>query len=191
MDRGRLRYDQRVSEFWPEFARNGKQDITVQWILEHKAGLATFNSRITLDAARDHKRIAQIIENAKPRWTPGTKSGYVDSCAPRCQLMPKLGYRLCDTVAAIMPSRSAGCLIKLCDVSTNTNAAFRSTFEMKLPHRTALNSSSACLPTSHIPCPAYLHHRVGKCCERYAVTRVFCYPSACYGLGAHIRWPTK
>ena len=30
VDRGLLRYDQRVADLWPEFARNGKEDTTVR-----------------------------------------------------------------------------------------------------------------------------------------------------------------
>ncbi|KAI6217857.1 Beta-lactamase domain-containing protein 2 [Aphelenchoides fujianensis] len=39
VDRGRLRYEQPVAEFWPEFARNGKEAITVEHVMTHRAGL--------------------------------------------------------------------------------------------------------------------------------------------------------
>ena len=36
---GRLQYDEPVSAYWPEFAANGKEHITVADVLRHEAGL--------------------------------------------------------------------------------------------------------------------------------------------------------
>ena len=35
-DRGHLDYEKPVAEYWPEFAQNGKERITVQDLMEHK-----------------------------------------------------------------------------------------------------------------------------------------------------------
>jgi CubicO group peptidase (beta-lactamase class C family) len=70
IDRGRLKYNQRIVEFWPEFGKNGKKDITVECILTHRAGLPIFDSKITLDIARDPEKIARIIEKQAPLWDP-------------------------------------------------------------------------------------------------------------------------
>ena len=35
-DRGELDYDERVATYWPEFAQNGKRDITVRQVLSHR-----------------------------------------------------------------------------------------------------------------------------------------------------------
>lgn len=37
--KGVIDYDARVAEYWPEFAANGKQDITVRDLLTHRAGM--------------------------------------------------------------------------------------------------------------------------------------------------------
>ena len=37
--RGWLDYEQRVSTYWPEFAQQGKESITVRQLLAHQAGL--------------------------------------------------------------------------------------------------------------------------------------------------------
>ncbi|MFH4973456.1 hypothetical protein AB6A40_000165 [Gnathostoma spinigerum] len=37
VDRAHLAYDDRISEFWPEFGKNGKANITVQMVLSHMA----------------------------------------------------------------------------------------------------------------------------------------------------------
>lgn len=69
IDRGRLKYDQKISDFWQAFGKNGKEDITVESVLTHKAGLPIFDMQITLDIARDHTKIARIIEESKPLWS--------------------------------------------------------------------------------------------------------------------------
>jgi hypothetical protein len=42
VDEGRLAYDQRVADVWPEFAQAGKGDVTVEQALSHQAGLSGF-----------------------------------------------------------------------------------------------------------------------------------------------------
>ena len=37
--RGWLDYDARVAKYWPEFAQNGKQAVTVRQLLAHQAGV--------------------------------------------------------------------------------------------------------------------------------------------------------
>src|SRR5919199_2140590 len=42
--RGLLDYDERVCAYWPEFAANGKETITVRQLLAHEAGLAAVDA---------------------------------------------------------------------------------------------------------------------------------------------------
>ena len=42
-DRGLIDYDTPVAEYWPEFAANGKADITVRDVMRHRAGLSQLN----------------------------------------------------------------------------------------------------------------------------------------------------
>lgn len=77
VDRGWVAYEDKVTTFWPEFGQNGKEDITVEHIVNHQAGLPMFVEDISLEVAKnDHERIAKIIEKSPPLWKPGTKSGY-------------------------------------------------------------------------------------------------------------------
>ncbi len=39
VDKGLVQYDQKIAKYWPEFAKNGKEDITVEQLLRHEAGL--------------------------------------------------------------------------------------------------------------------------------------------------------
>lgn len=69
-------YDEKVSTYWPEFAQNGKKDITVRQLLAHQAGLCAIDEPITLEIMADLDRLAQILAKQKPAWEPGTKQGY-------------------------------------------------------------------------------------------------------------------
>jgi CubicO group peptidase (beta-lactamase class C family) len=41
--RGELALDAPVTRYWPEFAKNGKDAITLRILLAHQAGLAAFS----------------------------------------------------------------------------------------------------------------------------------------------------
>ncbi|VDK62576.1 unnamed protein product [Cylicostephanus goldi] len=75
-DRGRLSYDDLVSKHWPGFAKNGKENITVNWAVSHMAGLYYFETPITKLMVKDHNLIREAIENETPKFTPGERSGY-------------------------------------------------------------------------------------------------------------------
>ncbi len=68
--------EERVKAYWPEFAQNGKADITVRQLLSHQAGLALLDQRIDLGIAKDLDRLAMILAAQRPAWEPGTRHGY-------------------------------------------------------------------------------------------------------------------
>lgn len=76
VSRGHISYDDLVTKYWPEFGKHGKQNITVLWIVEHRAGLAKFDGDLSIKQSRDHRYISKLIENTKPMWPPGTAVGY-------------------------------------------------------------------------------------------------------------------
>ena len=49
MQRGLLDPNAPVAQYWPEFAANGKQAITVAMVLSHRAGLAAVDGDISID----------------------------------------------------------------------------------------------------------------------------------------------
>ncbi len=73
---GVLDLDQRVSHYWPEFAVEGKQDITLRILLSHQAGLVGADQGFTLDEIADDRVIAERIGAQRPYWRPGTAFGY-------------------------------------------------------------------------------------------------------------------
>ena len=76
VDRGIIRYDQKVAEFWPEFGKNGKDKITVEHILSHNSGLPRFTNAIDYEVACNPKKISDIIENLVPDHPPGKVLAY-------------------------------------------------------------------------------------------------------------------
>jgi CubicO group peptidase (beta-lactamase class C family) len=49
VDRGLIDYDAPVAEYWPEFAANGKADITVRQVMRHRAGLSALHGATKRD----------------------------------------------------------------------------------------------------------------------------------------------
>jgi CubicO group peptidase (beta-lactamase class C family) len=73
---GRLDYDERVSTYWPEFAQNGKETITVRQLLAHQAGLFAFDEPVDRHTIADLDRLAIIMARQTPAWRPGTRQAY-------------------------------------------------------------------------------------------------------------------
>lgn len=46
VDAGLVDYDERIAAYWPDFAQNGKENITVRQVLTHSAGLHRLRSVI-------------------------------------------------------------------------------------------------------------------------------------------------
>ena len=74
--RGWIDYDARVAEYWPEFAQNGKDAVTVRQLLSHEAGLVWIDEPLRFDDLRDLDYIAGVLARQKPAWEPGTRHGY-------------------------------------------------------------------------------------------------------------------
>ncbi len=74
--RGWLDYDERVAAYWPEFAQQGKDRITVRQLLAHQAGLFAFNEPVDPSLIADLDRLAVVLARQKPAWEPGTRQVY-------------------------------------------------------------------------------------------------------------------
>ena len=74
--RGWLDYEAPVCRYWPEFAQNGKEKITVRQLLAHQAGLFALDEPLTRGLVADPVRLAIVLARQKPAWEPGTRQGY-------------------------------------------------------------------------------------------------------------------
>lgn len=75
-DRGEVDLYAKVSEYWPEYAQNGKAATQVRHFLSHSAGLSGMDEAFAGDAVYDWERMIHALERQAPWWEPGTASGY-------------------------------------------------------------------------------------------------------------------
>jgi CubicO group peptidase (beta-lactamase class C family) len=75
-DRGVIALDAPIAQYWPEFAANGKETITVRQWLNHRAGLSAIDAPLTLDDFAHPERVEAALVDQRPMWTPGTEQGY-------------------------------------------------------------------------------------------------------------------
>lgn len=76
-DRGEVDYDERVATYWPEFAANGKADITMRHVLTHSAGLHRIRSLVDHGTRlHDWDHMVEALAAAEPAYEPGSRHGY-------------------------------------------------------------------------------------------------------------------
>jgi CubicO group peptidase (beta-lactamase class C family) len=77
VDRELAHYDDPVAKHWPEFARAGKEAITIRHVLSHGAGLYRLSDMVSdFWQILDFERMVKRVEDARPAHAPGDGSGY-------------------------------------------------------------------------------------------------------------------
>jgi CubicO group peptidase (beta-lactamase class C family) len=75
-DRGQLDFDAPVADYWPEFAKGGKDGVTVRMALNHQAGVAALPEAVDEFALCDWDAVCSTLAEMDPLWEPGTRHGY-------------------------------------------------------------------------------------------------------------------
>ena len=80
-ERGLLRYDARIEEYWPEFTGGGKEGITVAELLKHEAGFANFPTGLEssdLLSPENIKKntVGKLYEESTPKYPKNGKREY-------------------------------------------------------------------------------------------------------------------
>jgi CubicO group peptidase (beta-lactamase class C family) len=75
-DRGLLDLDAPVAKYWPEFAQNGKAEITVKQVMSHTAGVSGWDMPFSIEKLYDYGEAVAHLAAQAPWWEPGTASGY-------------------------------------------------------------------------------------------------------------------
>ncbi len=76
-ERGMLHLDDAVGEYFPEFAKHGKEAITLRHLLTHRAGIpAVPGAPIDLATISDRERLLKILCDARPLSVPGRRLAY-------------------------------------------------------------------------------------------------------------------
>jgi CubicO group peptidase (beta-lactamase class C family) len=76
VEEGRLRLDEPVATYWPEFAAAGKERLPVRWLLSHRAGLAAVRPLLPGETLYDWDAMTAALAAETPWWTPGDGHGY-------------------------------------------------------------------------------------------------------------------
>jgi CubicO group peptidase (beta-lactamase class C family) len=74
--RGLLDYDELVCTYWPEFAHQGKDRMTVRQLLAHQGGLFAINEKVDRDLIADLNRLATVLARQTPEHIPGEHQAY-------------------------------------------------------------------------------------------------------------------
>jgi CubicO group peptidase (beta-lactamase class C family) len=82
---GLFEFNEKVATYWPEFAQNGKENITIGQLMSFQSGLCYINQKLDAKTIADLDELARIISKQKPVWNPGDYHGYhlftADWCA--------------------------------------------------------------------------------------------------------------
>ncbi len=76
IDRGELNTKEKVNTYWPEYGKKGKENTTVEMILNHSAGLPALKTKVREGGFLDWEYMVRLLEDEEPFWIPGTKTGY-------------------------------------------------------------------------------------------------------------------
>ncbi|MBY9066971.1 beta-lactamase family protein [Hyphomonas sp. WL0036] len=75
-DKGALKFEDPVAKYWPEFAANGKADVTVAHLMSHSAGLSGWKAPMTREDLYDWEKATSLLAAQAPYWQPGSAPGY-------------------------------------------------------------------------------------------------------------------
>lgn len=75
-ERGLLDYDAPVAAYWPEFAAEGKGDITVGELMSHQAGLIYAEPPLSIEEILAVTPVVEALASQSPAWELGTAHGY-------------------------------------------------------------------------------------------------------------------
>ncbi|KAL0484978.1 beta-lactamase domain-containing protein [Acrasis kona] len=78
VDRGHLNYDEPIASYWPEFAVNNKENVTVTDLLQHSGGLTFLNPLIPYSLLAEDKinQLATFLSNQSHCFGGERKTAY-------------------------------------------------------------------------------------------------------------------
>jgi len=82
---GLLRFHDRIADYVPEFARHGKEAVTLAQVLAHEGGFPS--ATVESDAWEDHDLLREVVCDFHLDWAPGTKVEYHGASAHWVQAM--------------------------------------------------------------------------------------------------------
>lgn len=74
--RGLVDYRQTIAYYWPAFGTHGKDGITIEQLLSHRAGMPWMPEGVTPERQHDWDWMVAAIEDIAPPFEPGTMNCY-------------------------------------------------------------------------------------------------------------------
>ena len=74
--RGQLDGNAPVTDYWPEFGKNGKEAVLVRHLLSHQAGVPAVRDPLPAGCFYDWQLMVDSLAAEQPFWRPGTRAGY-------------------------------------------------------------------------------------------------------------------
>ncbi len=76
-DRGLLDFHAKVTDYWPEYGQNGKENTEVRHFMSHSAGVPGFDPKLaSAEGLYDWDACVDNLAKQAPWWEPGSQSGY-------------------------------------------------------------------------------------------------------------------
>ncbi|MDA9315450.1 beta-lactamase family protein [Gammaproteobacteria bacterium] len=76
IDQGKLDVNSKVSQYWPEYACNGKENTKVMDFLCHRSNNFAFRNGIPVDSWQNWDTFTKALAEQKPFGEPGSSQGY-------------------------------------------------------------------------------------------------------------------
>ena len=76
VERGKLAYDAPIARVWPEFAANGKENISLDLVMSHQAGLNGLSVPMDLAGLYAWTPFVDALAAMAPLWPPGSRNVY-------------------------------------------------------------------------------------------------------------------
>ncbi|KAK5102936.1 hypothetical protein LTS08_003738 [Lithohypha guttulata] len=75
-ERGLIDLNERIAKYWPAFGRNGKETITIEQALSHRAGVPQMPKGVTPELMANWEWMIKQIESFTPIFPPGEANAY-------------------------------------------------------------------------------------------------------------------
>lgn len=89
---GLLNPDEKVAHYWPEFAANGKENVTVAMIMRHRSGLSAVRDDLTFEDLQKVTPVEDALARQLPIWEPDT--GYLYHAGTIGHLLGKIYFNI-------------------------------------------------------------------------------------------------
>ncbi len=76
VERGLVRYDAPLADVWPGFASGGKQEITLDLVLSHRAGLNGLDRPMDIEGVYAWRPFVDALAAMAPLWPPASRCVY-------------------------------------------------------------------------------------------------------------------